>query len=144
MNRYTKPELVVCGLIQRGNTYLLTRRSKNDPEDGDLQPWQIPGGGLEYKESIKQGLQRELKEELSVDIEIKQLISVEEEIRETTGWHGVMLFYLCSLPDKQTIKLNFECCDYKWFTLEKVETLSTFKETAIVIKKAQALQTNLS
>lgn len=54
-----------CALIFRGESILLVEY--ND-ENGPY--YNLPGGGLEYHETIKEAVKRELLEEASVEIEV--------------------------------------------------------------------------
>ncbi len=59
----------VAGAITEGNRILLVRHRL-------LDKWQIPGGLLELDESIQTAVKRELREELGIQLEIDELISV--------------------------------------------------------------------
>ena len=56
---------VAAGLIARGGRYLIARR-KADTHLGGL--WEFPGGKREPGESLTDCLQRELREELGIDV----------------------------------------------------------------------------
>lgn len=58
---------VTAGILQRNGTYLLARR----PEDKMLAGlWEFPGGKQEPDETLQACLQRELAEELGVDVQV--------------------------------------------------------------------------
>ena len=59
-------KLVVAGmLIDDGGRVLITRRRDDQPLGG---MWEFPGGKLEPGEAPTDGLARELREELGVDV----------------------------------------------------------------------------
>lgn len=57
---------VAAGVISRGGRYLIARR-KADKHLGGL--WEFPGGKCETGESLADCLQRELREELGIDVQ---------------------------------------------------------------------------
>ncbi len=59
----------VAGAITKGNRILLVRHRL-------LDKWQVPGGVLELNESIQTAVERELKEELEIELETGELISI--------------------------------------------------------------------
>jgi len=120
---------VVIGVIKKDNKYLLTLRVH-----GDLRyhnKWQFPGGEVNYGESLIDALNRELKEELNVQIDIiKQISLVFDKIE--SDWHGIFITYICKLKNNNTlIKLNHEASKFAWFSKEeilKLDTLAGIKE----------------
>tara|TARA_Y100000591_G_scaffold328299_1_gene354510 strand:- start:223 stop:1365 length:1143 start_codon:yes stop_codon:yes gene_type:complete len=71
----TVPTLdVVVGVVIHDNQLLIAKRP-DDKMLGGL--WELPGGKIESKESPEQALQRELKEEVNLDVCVgKKLVSV--------------------------------------------------------------------
>lgn len=62
-------------VITRGGEILLINRTK-----GERNYYVLPGGGVESEETPEQGAIREMKEELSIDISIKEpLITFENQ-----------------------------------------------------------------
>jgi 8-oxo-dGTP diphosphatase len=56
---------VICGIIYKDHKILLTRRKKTKSLGGF---WEFPGGKVEEGESDKDALERELKEELNIEV----------------------------------------------------------------------------
>lgn len=69
---YHNSRPTASAIIVRDNKVLLCKRAK-DPFKGK---WDLPGGYLEEEESPEEALKREMKEELGVEIEIKNFIGV--------------------------------------------------------------------
>ncbi len=63
----------VAGLLIREGSLLLVKHCK-----GKKEYWLLPGGGVETGEYIKDALKREIKEELGIDIKVKDLLYVFE------------------------------------------------------------------
>jgi len=62
---------VVCGLTERDGRLLVARRSAGQALAGF---WEFPGGKVEPGETSEQALARELREELSVEVEVGERI----------------------------------------------------------------------
>ena len=63
---------VVCAIIYVGNKILVTQRSKN--MNLPLK-WEFPGGKLEINESEIKCIERELKEELNIEVKVIKRLS---------------------------------------------------------------------
>lgn len=77
---------VVC---LRDDEVLLIRRGKAPR----LGQWSIPGGRMEFGETLHAAALRELKEETGVDAEILGLIDVIDSLEPAADWHGVLVDY---------------------------------------------------
>ena len=69
------PEVVGAVLVTN-NKIILTKRSSNCKSHPNK--FEFPGGKVEKGEGLKQALVRELKEELTIDVEIKNIIDFEK------------------------------------------------------------------
>jgi ADP-ribose pyrophosphatase YjhB (NUDIX family) len=78
----------VFAMIERDGRYLLALRS-------DIDWWNLPGGGLEYDETVEEGLAREVREEVGVEITIVRLVGVYSKPRK----REVVLTLLCRLAE---------------------------------------------
>ncbi len=103
--------IVVTGILKSNDEYLIVQRSAND----DLYPgaWEFPGGHLEEGEAIKDGLKRELFEEIGFNEEFEPIIMHYSD--EVTGNYNLELDFLINVDkDKINIKLSSEHLSYKW------------------------------
>lgn len=119
-----KIQPVVLAVIQHDGKFLLTLRSEHERGEKDLAGmWQLPGGGVDFSESLEDALLRECREEVGLDVRIESLIPyIQSSVRG--NWHGVFIAYSCSLVDQQqTIVLNEEATEYGWYSDKEIHAL---------------------
>jgi 8-oxo-dGTP diphosphatase len=77
MSEVNRPVTVVAAgiLLDAENRYLLGQRPEGKPYAGY---WEVPGGKVEKGETVFEALQRELREELGIDIESSEELTVLE------------------------------------------------------------------
>jgi len=102
--RKNKPHLeVAAGLIQRRGKILITKRPVGSHLAGY---WEFPGGKKEERETLPECLEREIREELGVDVRVERfLCRVEHEYeRKSISLH----LYKCSAPDEEPVPIGCE------------------------------------
>ena len=113
-----KQELpVAAALIEDKNKYLLAQR-KADDKYANL--WEFPGGLIEDGESVFAAIEREIKEELSLTVRAKKLISTFSDESPTLKISVSLI--LCSIEDGQPQALD--CQDFGFFTLNESKALN--------------------
>ncbi len=122
-----KTRIVLTGILKDKDLYLVVKRNVND----DLFPgaWEFPGGHLEDGESLKEGLKRELKEEIGFTDNFEPIIThYYDEVKEKNGEliHDLEIDFIINV-DKTLINVNLsdEHCDYRWVTKDS-ELLDEF------------------
>lgn len=80
----------VAGMVVIDGKMLFVSHKKDNREY-----WLIPGGGVEFGESVDDALRREMKEELGIDIAIKDLVFSCDSIDPSGTRHMLNLFFLC-------------------------------------------------
>ncbi|WP_420431421.1 NUDIX hydrolase [Hyphobacterium sp.] len=76
MSEPNRPLACVGVVCRRGNDVLLVKRGR-EPLKGR---WSIPGGKMDFGETVREAALRELKEETGVDARITRLIDVVDSV----------------------------------------------------------------
>ena len=120
---------VVAAIIFREEKVLSVQRAENDKEYVSLK-WEFPGGKVEVGESREEALVREIREELSVDIEVSEfLMTVEHAYPD---FHLTMHVFKCVL-DQGEITLN-EHFALKWLSIDGLDQLDWAAADVPVVK----------
>lgn len=124
---YNNPKPVVNGFIlgSDGRSLLMTQR-KFEPYKGC---WGIPGGFLHYGEAPKDALERELKEELCVDIKVGDLLGTYNEMYLNGGskdevYSVIVLVYLVKVSDVSAIKAADDAMAFEFFLFDDLPSLA--------------------
>ncbi|MGH8892651.1 MAG: NUDIX domain-containing protein [Actinomycetes bacterium] len=94
--------------------------------------WEPPGGALELGETIPEGLARELREELSVEIEAPVLTGVYKNLEQGI----VALVFRCKLAGGPP-RAGAEVSEWRWMTADEVVE---HMDEAYAIRMLDALQ----
>jgi ADP-ribose pyrophosphatase YjhB (NUDIX family) len=106
------PQLAVSAAIFRGGRILLVRRARS-PGNG---LYSLPGGRVEFGESLHTALHREVDEETGLKIEILGLAGWREVLPGTTGGgHYVIMSFASRWIGNEPV-LNDEHDDFKWLS----------------------------
>lgn len=109
---------MVCAVLEKDGKILIAKRLKGKQAGF----WEFPGGKVEPHESREEAIQREMMEEMEVEIEIREylfcVIHFYDEVKMRLDC------YLCELKS-EAIHLN-DHSDYRWIDpYEEVEGLLT-------------------
>jgi len=124
----------VGGVITARDTVLLLRRRK--PPESDC--WTIPGGAIEFGETVETALVRELREEIGVNTNIIAPLGVTDHILPSEGVHWVSLRFLVKIIEGVPRNASPEShSDIKWFPIRDLPpniTLTTREAIAAYLK----------
>lgn len=101
--------ITVKGIVIYHGQILILKRTR--PSTDGLGYWELPGGGLEYKETPHEALIRELKEETNLDIKILKPVYTFTAIRPQ--YQTVGIGFLC-IPTNDHVKISKEHTEYKF------------------------------
>ena len=127
---YVKRNIVLTGILKDNDLFLAVKRDDNDI----LFPgaWEFPGGHLEDGETLKQGLARELKEEIGFNEDFEPIIThYTDEIKQKDGKlvHNIEIDFIINVTKENLkIKLSEEHNNYKWVDKESELLDSYIKE----------------
>ena len=104
---------VAAGVIGHGGRYLIARR-KAGAHLGGL--WEFPGGKIEEDEDPRKTLQREIREELGIEIEADEI--VETVFHRYPERSVLLLFYKCRYISGEPSAID--CHDFRWIKLSQL------------------------
>ena len=133
------PIPAVAAVIFQGDKVLLVKRAK-EPSKGQ---WTLPGGVIEVGEGHIAALNREIKEETGLRIEVKSLVEVIDKIvLDSNGevrYHYLILDYWAE-HKSGIARPASDALSTKWMDIDKVREIDVSKETRDVICKALAMR----
>jgi len=106
---------VVAAIIRKDDKIFATQRGYGEWKDW----WEFPGGKMEAGESPEEALKREIREELSTDISVDDLLCTVEY--DYPKFHLTLHCYLCSLLG-ETLHLN-EHEAARWLTKDELDSV---------------------
>lgn len=146
-----KVRTCVVGLISKKGKYLIAKM----PKDLGVFPgqWAIPGGGLDEGETMEEGLRREMREEVGLEISDIRPFYFRDDRREKLMRDGsvqevymVYLVFECEAVNKQ-VELGDEFEEYVWVELSEVfeyelneATRDTFERLVAKQRRAVSMQ----
>ena len=85
--------------------------------------YELVGGKIEFGETIEEGLKREVREELHIDVEIENPFYVFTYVSEGGKKHSVEIVYFAKAAHpNQSIRLNAkDHSEYAWITENEVD-----------------------
>lgn len=136
--------IVRCAGIVRKDDKLLLVKSKYE---GSIY-WIFPGGGLEPGESMEECVKREVKEETGININVKKMIFINENVSKENPM--IHFTYLCEpLDDNLTIGSDPDheervVRDVSYIPFEEIKKLENFIPSEMKPALIQAMNTNFS
>ena len=108
---------VVAAVIKKDNQYLIAQRNRNKHF---AFHWEFPGGKVDNGETFEIALQREIKEELCINIKIYKKVSSQKHKDDKINVE--VHYFLCEHLNGNIILSEHE--DLKWVTKKE---LSSYK-----------------
>ncbi len=92
--------------------------------------WEVPGGKVEFGETLEQAVIRETMEEFGIVIRVKKLLQVCDHILKNEGQHWVSPTYLCELVSGQPkIREPEKCAAIGWYSLADTDKMNISEVT---------------
>ena len=106
---------VVAAIIIHENKIFATQRGYGEFKDG----WEFPGGKIEPGETPQEALVREIKEELDIEIEVKDFLETVEY--DYPAFHLSMDCFFCVIRSGEMVLKEHEAA--KWLTVETLDSV---------------------
>lgn len=112
----------VAGILIMENRLLLIAHKKDEKIY-----WLLPGGGVDYGESLHEALTREFVEELNISVDVKDVALISDSIDPSGDRHVVNICFLCSYKSGDFI-LGEEnrLYDFSFFDRDELADLNIF------------------
>lgn len=124
------PKVIVSALVEKDNKILLV---KEVLESGN-EYWIVPGGTVEFGESMDEAVKREIKEETNLDIDVTDFVDFKEVIRTQFNYHTVIFFFLAK-PLNEKLELGDKILDARFFGKEEISGLRLVDSAAWILEK---------
>ena len=130
--------------IVHENKLLMVKKSKDDPKNPNK--WEIPGGRMEFGESVEEHLIREVKEEVGLDIRVGEPFAIWTRIIENQNASGdmeevqiVAVASMCT-TDSTTIDASGQVeddflSDVRWVPLDEVMDYDLMPDITPAVEK---------
>lgn len=118
---------VVAAIIRKEGRIFATQRGYGEWKDW----WEFPGGKMEAGETAEEALRREIREELSTEINVETLLCTVEY--DYPNFHLTMHCYLCSLLT-EALHLN-EHEAARWLAKGELDSVQWLPADESIIEK---------
>ena len=131
MAKYKNPSLTCDVFIYDDDLNFILIKRKNDPYK---DCWALPGGFVEYGESVESAAIREAKEETSIDVELEDLVNVYSAPDRDPRRHTVTVAYTAR-GDLKAKKADSDAEDIEIFQADELDKINLAFDHAIIIKE---------
>jgi len=114
-----KPTLTVDAIIKVNDDKIVLVKRKNPPYKGW---WALPGGIVEYGETVEEAVKREVGEETGLEIEIEKLVNVYSDPKRDPRGHFISICFLCRKTGG-TLRAATDAANVSTFSLKEVKNL---------------------
>ena len=126
-----RPRIGAATLVMKDGKFLLGQRNKKNAKD----KWVIPGGGVQWGETLHEAAIREIKEETNLDVDIHKFLCHKEIINLPGDYHSVVFFFLAS-PKNAELEAREDISQAKFFNIEEIKKLDCVDVVEHVLRDA--------
>lgn len=130
MKNYKIPSLTTDIFIFDDNTNFILIKRKNDPFKNY---WALPGGFVEYGESVETAAIREAKEETSIDVELIDLVNVYSKPYRDPRGHTITIAYIAK-GNMDNKKADSDACEIGVFSQKDLANIELAFDHEKIIK----------
>ena len=119
------PRIRVAAIIVENGEILLARHQKKGK-----RYWVLPGGGVEYGETLEEALIRELDEEAGLDISVHDLVLANDSVPARRRRHIVNLYFTAEIVSGEIVvgESDKRLIDMRFVPVERLPRLRLFPD----------------
>lgn len=127
----------VGAVIWQDDNLLLVRHERKDPASGNIMTyWLLPGGGVEFGESLSEALEREVLEETRLKVKIGPLLFVSDTIPPDLHRHILhLMFAAYKISGDMEVVPDSRLVEAKFHSLAELDTLTIYPPIGNILKK---------
>ena len=129
------PTLTVDAIIKTNDDKIVLVKRKNPPYKGW---WALPGGIVEYGETVEEAVKREVKEETGLEVEIEKLVNVYSDPNRDPRGHFISICFLCRRIGG-TLEAATDAAEVSVFPLKEVRNLKLAFDHKKMLKDAKLI-----
>lgn len=132
MQLHKNPSLTVDAVIMDQDDSIVLIKRKNDPYKGS---WALPGGFVEYGETVESATLREVKEETGLEIELGDIVGVYSDPERDPRGHTITICYLASIL-RGELNADTDAADVRCFPRSEILELKLAFDHNLIIEDA--------
>jgi ADP-ribose pyrophosphatase YjhB (NUDIX family) len=135
------PVVAVGAVIWNGDGEIVLIRRGQPPRKGD---WSIPGGRVEWGESLRDAILREVREETGLTVEIvapiETLDSMTRDENDAVVRHYVLVDFVCRAV-AGNLRADSDAEDARWVPFAQLHDYRLWSETRRIVERSAAILT---
>ncbi|MDL2246221.1 NUDIX hydrolase [Methanobrevibacter sp. OttesenSCG-928-K11] len=140
MNTYRKPSLTVDIIIFNEDGRIILIKRKNNPYKNF---WAIPGGFVEYGETVENAAIRECKEETNIDVKLVAICGVYSNPTRDPRGHTVTIAYI-GKGKINNMKASSDALEIAIFSQKELENMNLAFDHAKILQDSFNLYSKLN
>ncbi|MFO7872308.1 MAG: NUDIX hydrolase [Candidatus Undinarchaeales archaeon] len=132
------PKLAVDVLVEENGKILLIKRNF-EPFKGN---WALPGGFVEYGETVEQAAIRELKEETGIEVELEGILGVYSDPKRDPRGHIISVVFFGSKTGGKK-KGGKEVQDVAWKNINKVKKAKLAFDHSVILEDYKIIKMSI-
>lgn len=106
-------------IVNEQGQVFLAKRGKNSGNERGL--WEFPGGAVDFGETLRDAIVREIREEYGITIAVEDLLTVTDHILPEEGQHWVSPSFVCRIVSGTPVIAEPDKCEaIGWFDLDNM------------------------
>jgi 8-oxo-dGTP diphosphatase len=119
--KHRNPIPTIDAIIHNEKNQILLIKRKNNPFMNHLS---LPGGFINHGEKVEDALKREVKEEVSLDIEPLEILGVYSDPSRDPRDHIMSIAFICLTVDNLKGEAGDDASEIYWKNLNEIDTLN--------------------